>query len=54
MTDNITELLIILQTLDELKEREENNLIHELMLESQEAYQKGAGYEQILYKHNAN
>lgn len=38
MTDNITELLIILQTLDELKEREENNLIHELLMESQEAY----------------
>lgn len=38
MTDKITEIMIILQTLEELKEREENNLIHELLLESQEAY----------------
>lgn len=32
------EHLIILQILDELKEREENELLHELLLESQEAY----------------
>lgn len=38
MTDRTTEILIILQTLDELREREEGNLIHELLLESQEAY----------------
>lgn len=38
MTDKITEIMIILQTLEELREREEGNLIHELLLEAQEAY----------------
>lgn len=38
MTDRITEIMIILQTLDELKEREENELLHELLIEAQEAY----------------
>lgn len=38
MTDRITEIMIILQTLEELREREEGNLIHELLLEAQEAY----------------
>lgn len=38
MTDRITEIMIILQTLDELKEREETELLHELLIEAQEAY----------------
>lgn len=38
MTDRITEIMIVLQTLEELKEREEKELLHELLIEAQEAY----------------